>query len=87
MPTLQRKAENVKVVKSAEESTSKNVAIVTFQDGTKCYASIPKHFEGETPLFCNDKDELLPGWAVRSIDGDPWLVSADRKAPALPSLS
>jgi hypothetical protein len=49
---------------------SQRTVIVTFvnADGEEieAMASIPKHFEGEDPLFLDDSNRLLSNWEVKN---------------------
>ncbi len=68
---LQLLVDNAKVAVEIKPTTNPKVAIVVFSDGSKCMASVGKHFNGNDPLFLGDDNKLLPGW---TINGE-WLAS------------
>lgn len=58
---------------------SEKAVIVTFKNGEKALASISKHFSGNDPKFLDGDNNLLPQYAVKSIDGTRWIVDANAK--------
>ena len=68
--------------------TSKNVAVVTFTNGTRALVStnMDKGYvraavdangnPGLVPVFLSETGMVMPGYEVRNIDGTPWIQKA-----------